>query len=260
MKSWNPVWYLRFLSGIFFALGFSVSAHAQIIYWAPATDISGDSDLITAGTELDAFLTNSGGIQSSDISLPDGLVFHLATNLSFTDTSATDGLGLSWQITSGNSHRYSWTSYSQPGASSAFDTLMDSGGVYSDGGSGTGIVTISNLTAGHTYTVQVFEWADDNDLGLLTLLGQNSVTLNDGGSASSSGQYSTGFFTATGPVETFDWAGAGSSYTPLGPISVQDLGDLSAPDVPEPSTYTLMFCGISVLFILNWFRGSARPR
>jgi len=240
-------------------LGFGVSAQAQNITWAPAAPITGDSNgesnLITSGKEFDAFLTNPA---STSPIMVDGLTFNLATITSSTPPTATDNLDLSWQITSGDSNPYSWPDYSQPNASPAFKTLLESGGVYSNGGSATGIVTISNLTPGDLYTVQVFQWAADNDPGLVTLSGTNSVTLSDGGSASSSGEFATGTFTATGSMETFDWTGGGSAYTPLGPISVQDFGIASA---PEPPIYALMSCGMTLLFIWRWFcRSKTSPK
>jgi hypothetical protein len=246
---------LVLLFGFFFIFGFGVSAKAQTITWAAAAPITGDSNLITSGTELDALLTNPAS--TSPITV-DGLKFNLAKTTSNTPPTATDKLDLGWQITSGDSNPYSWPNYSQPGASSAFDTLMESGGVYSNGGSATGIVTISNLTPGDSYAVQVFQWAADNDPGLVTLSGTNSVTLSDGGFNSSSGEFATGTFVATGSQETFDWAGDGSLYTPLGPISVQDLG---LNNVPEPSSDTLTLSGMLLFFIWHWFRRSkASPK
>jgi len=250
MKSWNPVRSLRFLSGCFVILSFGVSAQAQNLLWNPAAPIIGDSNLITSGTEFDALLTNPSA--NAPISV-DGLKFNFATPTSGMPSSASDGL-ISWQITSGDVKSYSWNNYFKLDSSLAFDALIDSGGVYSDGGSATGVVTLSGLTKGDLYSVQVFEWAADGDLGQITLSGQISTTLNDGGSASSSGEYALGAFVATGPVETFDWSGDGSSYTPLGPISVQDFGYRGPTDVPEPSTYALMFCGMTLLFFWHWFR------
>ena len=259
MKSWTPVRSLRFLSGFLFTLGLGLSAKAQDVLWDSAYPITGDSNLITSGTEFDALLTNSGSQTTSPISV-DNLTFNLATPTSSTATSATDGL-ISWNITSGDSQRYEFTDFSAPGASPAFDALMDSGGVYSDGGSATGIVTLSGLTTGNLYSIQVFQWADDNDPGLITLSGKLSTTLNDGGSTSSLGQFALGSFVATGPTETFGWSGDGSSYTPLGPISVQDFGYVGPYDTPEPSSFSLVCCGLSLLFISRWFRRrSRRPR
>ena len=266
MKSRNPVPPLRFLSGFFFILGLAFSAQAQDLFWEPAAQITGDSDLITSGTEFDGFLTNSGSDTTSLITVDgipftvDGIIFNLATDPSNMGFSATDGL-ISWQITSGDSQRYEYTNFSAPGASSAFDTLMDSGGVYSDGGSATGIVTLSGLSTGNLYSVQVFQWADDNDPGLITLSGKLSTTLNDGGSTSSLGEFALGAFVATGPTETFGWSGDGSSYTPLGPISVQDFGYVGPYETPEPSTFGLVCCGLMALFTSHWFRRrSRRPR
>ena len=110
MKSWTPVRSLRFLSGFLFTLGLGLSAKAQDVLWDSAYPITGDSNLITSGTEFDALLTNSGSQTTSPISV-DNLTFNLATPTSSTATSATDGL-ISWNITSGDSQRYEFTDFS----------------------------------------------------------------------------------------------------------------------------------------------------
>jgi hypothetical protein len=108
---------------------------------------------------------------------------------------------------------------------------MDDGGVFQFGGSGSGTVTISGLTVGASYQVQVFNYAPGTgDQGLTTLSGSPSVTLsilNGDGGTNTYGEFATGTFTANASTETFDWNGAGSSYTVLGTISVRQL---SLPD------------------------------
>ena len=57
---------------------------------------------------------------------------------------------------------------------------MDAGGIYQNGGSGTGTVTISGLRMRgyNEYQVQVFNYAPDGDPGLTTFSGTTPVTLS----------------------------------------------------------------------------------
>ena len=103
--------------------------------------------------------------------------------------------------------------------------ILDDGGIFQNGGSGGGTVTISGLTVGHSYLVQVFNFAPDGDPGLTTLSGTTPVTLNDLPGAdgiNTYGEFASGTFLASGTTAGFNWNGAGSSYTVLGAISIRD--------------------------------------
>src|SRR5258707_4638321 len=116
---------------------------------------------------------------------------------------------------------------------------MNAGGVYQDGGSGTGTVTITGLTPGQSYAVQVVNYANDNDPGLTTLTGSNSVTLNNlpgSGGASTFGEFTTGTFTPSSSTETFTWSGAGSAFTVLGAIYVCVLPNNLPPSISVDTT------------------------
>jgi hypothetical protein len=119
---------------------------------------------------------------------------------------------------------------------------MDDGGIFQFGGAGMGQILISGLTNGHVYQVQIFNWAPDGDPGLTTFSGVNTATLDNlanADGANTYGEYATGSFTATGSEEMILWNGAGSSYTVVGPISVQDVtGVVETNAVPLSSTVT----------------------
>ena len=103
---------------------------------------------------------------------------------------------------------------------------MNSGGTYQNGGAGAGLVTITGLTSGHTYSVQVFNYAADGDPGLTTLSGVSPAALGNlpgAGGPNTYGEVATGRFVASSATEVFHWNGDGSSYTVLGPISVMDV-------------------------------------
>ncbi|HWY32767.1 MAG TPA: discoidin domain-containing protein, partial [Candidatus Acidoferrum sp.] len=183
-------------------------SHAQNIAWVGPTVISGDANLVTNGTYYDAIIPLAPASLTAD-----GVTFNAPTG---TDT---DGK-ISYTVTSGSDQRYDNNSLFT-GGSSAFNAIMNAGGTYETGGAGAGTVTISGLTPGDSYSIQVFNYAGDGDAGLTTLSGSSPVTLTTTGSGASGGSFATGTFTATGATETFNWKGAGSSYTVLGAISVR---------------------------------------
>jgi lysophospholipase L1-like esterase len=195
----------------------TMPANTKTIAWGAATGITGDANLLTNGVYFDALMLNTS------ISSPpsaDGVTFNVATSLgggvfgdekiSYTGNALND---FAWA----NSFPVSAS------ASAAFAAIMDDGGIFQNGGSGTGTVTISGLAVGRSYAVQVFNYAPDGDAGLTTLSGTTPVTLSNLPSPNGNGQCSTGIFTASGATETFDWTGAGSAYTVIGAISVRQL-------------------------------------
>ncbi len=183
------------------------------IVWGSATGITGDANLLTNGVYFDALMPNSG---ISPAPVADGITFNVAVSLvggGYGDSKISyAGSGIS---------TFGWPN-SFPvsaSASQAFATVMDDGGIFQNGGSGSGTVTISQLVSGHRYAVQVFNFAADGDAGLTTLSGATTVTLSNLGN----GQFATGLFTASGGTEAFNWNGAGSAYTVLGAISVSEI-------------------------------------
>jgi hypothetical protein len=217
----------------FLALSAALQASAQDIAWGPATGITGDANL-AAGVYYDAFLPNTGTPAPLTV---DALTFNVDAIVSSTSTS--DGT-ITATVTSGALNNYNSSSFpSTPPSSSAFAAVINAGGIYQDGGSGAGIVTITGLTPGQGYEIQVFNYASDGDTGLTTLTSSNSVTLsNEAGYAGANtyGEFATGIFTPSGSTETFTWAGAGSSYTVLGAIYVCTLPSDLPPTISVDTT------------------------
>jgi hypothetical protein len=206
----------------------------QTIAWGAATGITGDNSLLTNGVYVDAFIPNTE--VTSGLSV-DGITFNAATSSS--GSGGSDGV-ISFDILSGNNNSYSFTTFpSTPPSSPAFAAVMNAGGTYENSGAGSGIVTLGGLTVGHNYSVQVFNYANDNDQGLTTLSGITPVTLSNlpgyGGSGTD-GEFATGTFTASSTNESFYWNGDGSGYTVLGPISVLDITSLSIPILSQDTT------------------------
>ena len=248
------------------ALSIGTALHAQNITWITTPDgtpNSSDSEFIDANNdpgavEFDAILPDptamdtSGDVSSLSVdggSSSGGLTFTTASYTyppsSTTPDGSSDGT-ITLTMTSGNTKPYDWPNAGPISGVTSSDlaTLLETGGIYSDLDTAptTGTVMISGLTAFQNYSVQIFNFADDNgDPGLVTFNGLNSVTLDDSGSTSGSGEYATGTFTATGSDESFTWNGNGSLYTPVGAISVVNI---SHAIIPEPAPSALVFGGL----------------
>jgi lysophospholipase L1-like esterase len=216
---------------------------AQGISWGAATGVTGDANLYTLGKYFDALMPNSS---IGSVLTADGINFNPATS----EGGATFGDGKISYSGSGLQN-FAWANSfpTSAAASTTFASLMDDGGVFQNGGAGTGTITLSGLSSGHSYLVQVFNYAPDGDPGLTTLSGTTPVTLNNlPGTAgvNTYGEFANGTFTANSASESFDWNGDGSSYTVIGSISVQDV---SAVAIIEPTN--LAYYGDSVILNVN---------
>ena len=218
----------------------SVIGQAAPIAWVGPTGITGDTNLLTNGTYLDALIPDTGATALT----VDGETFNAASSQG--GNAYGDGV---ITFTGNGLHDYGYAgSFPLNGnASMDFATLMDDGGVFQFGGNGSGTVTISGLTVGASYQVQVFNYAPGiGDLGLTTLSGSPPVTLAvrvfDGGTNTYS-QFATGTFTAEAGTESFEWKGAGSSSTVLGSISVRKLPPLVLSAAVTGGQFTLQFTG-----------------
>jgi hypothetical protein len=207
-------------------------ARAQNIGWGPATGITGDANL-ASGVYYDAFLPNTG--EPSPLTV-DGITFNVDEIVSSSSTS--DGT-ITVTAASGSLSDYGANFPSISSASAAFAAVMDAGGIYQTGGANTGTISISGLTTGQTYEVQIFNFVSDGDPGLTTFSGTNTVTLGNlpgAGGANTYGEFATGIFTATNSTETFDWTGAGSTFTVVGTIYVSEVPSDQPPTVSVDTT------------------------
>lgn len=216
---------LRLVSGALITAFWAAAVEGQSVAWVGPSGIAGDANLSTAGAYFDALMLNTGA--AAPLSA-EGISFNLSTNMG---GSAYGNGKISYNGT--NLSNYSWPNAfpASASASAAFAAVMDAGGVFQNGGTGTGAVTMASLTVGHIYSVQVFNYANDGDPGLTSFSGTKAVTLNNlpgAGGAGTYGEFGTGIFTATRTSETFAWAGAGSKFTVVGAISVRDVTPLPA--------------------------------
>ncbi len=211
----KPVFLLALADGVW-----GGKAPAQNIAWGPATGITGDANLATSGAYVDAFIPNYN--LGSPLAA-DGITFNIdGTAAAPAYTSEDDTFNIELTVTSGTLNNYNSTAFpSTAPSSTAFAAIMNAGGTYQANGAGAGTVTLYGLTSGQNYTVQVFNYANDGDAGLTTLSGTTPVTLSNlagAAGANTYGEFATGTFTASSSTETFNWNGAGSSYTVLGAI------------------------------------------
>lgn len=206
----------------------NLKVNGQDIVWGAATGITGPANL-ASGVYYDGFIPNA--LTPSPLTV-NSLTFNVNSIVSSTSTS--DGI-ITAAVTAGTLNNYNGGSFpSTSPSSSDFAAVMNAGGIYQNGGAGAGIVTITGLTPGQAYQIQVFNYVSDNDAGLTTLVGSNSVTIGNlpgAGGPNTYGEFVTGTFTPSSSTETFNWAGAGSSYTVLGAIYVCSLPNNLPPTV-----------------------------
>jgi hypothetical protein len=202
-----------------------IPAPPQGVYWESVQGITGDANLATNGTYFDALMFNPSIANPLTV---DGITF----NTSSSQSGGYSGDSLITYIGIGSTlNNFAWPGTFGGSASANFVNLMEDGGIFQFGGAGMGRILISGLTNGHVYQVQIFNYAPDNDAGLTTFSGVVPATLSNlpgYAGPNTYGEYVTGSFQAIAPDEMILWNGAGSSYTVVGSISVQDVTGVTA--------------------------------
>ncbi|MDD5673355.1 MAG: hypothetical protein PHC61_04275 [Chitinivibrionales bacterium] len=171
----------------------------NIITWGTPAYVAGNSDISTTGTFKYAY--NWGGATVT------------INGVTFTGTTSAGNIGSSpYDITMASAPGNGWTTplvekifQSPDGITGDYGTELLPGGAYVDGTDKI-LVTLNNLTSGHTYQVQIWSENAYYDGGKTILICGDTVTLdknqNDGWAGK--GQYVTGTFTAgqNGPTIT----------------------------------------------------------
>jgi len=216
-----------------------VATNTAPITWGAATTASADTDVDTTGTFLAAY--------DFDGTAGNGLVINGVT---FTGTTTTSGaLGTYVSVSGmngGNYNGYAGSAAPFTGLNANYRKILTAAD-YASSGSAT--VTLTSLTPGHMYEVQM--WVNDSrsccDTRMVNVTGGggNTVLLafNAIDAANGVGQFSIGTFTANGTTESFTLTGAPSAN--VGQINALQLRDLGAvgPSVNAsfqyqmPSTY-----------------------
>lgn len=237
----------------------AVSTHAATIVWGSATNISGDSDVSTAGSLF--FSANIGNASASGANSIWGPASAAVVNgVSFTgaylNTMTTSGSppvsskalfspisvnnaanGLTIQGTA-NTTFGTGTPYSN--LSTNYRLLLGQGAFTSTGVSTT--LTLSSLTAGNTYYFQW--WTNDSRTGsasgrtVTATTGSSFVTLDSNTSAANTvglGQFSIGSFVADATSQAIVFTG--TAGVQISAFQVRDLGVVA---VPEPSSFAAL--------------------
>ena len=239
---------LLFLLSTFYFLLSSASAFAwaegSVITWGSPTNISGDSDVATAGTLVAGFNMNGPAVTVNTVSFSSWTFTTNTTstsngNFTFTETShilAASGLG------AGN------TPFA--GLSANYQSLLNTALTTDENNTLT--LTISGLIVGHQYQ---FQWwlnaSQYNGTGFgfrTTATAPNSVSLDDNttNAIGGTGQYVIGTFTCGDPTEIITFTGTDATQAPT--VNAFQLRDLTV--VPEPSTLALLGIG-SVIVALR---------
>ena len=120
-----------------------------------------------------------------------------------------------------------------PGADPSYLAIVNDGRYVSAGGNAT--ATLSGLTSGQQYQLQVFTPFWNANFGTQLISGANTVSM---GNTASAPTYVSGLFTADATTQTFDWTAApGSGYGLFAAVNVFA--------VPEPSTYAMALAGLA---------------
>ncbi|WAC19696.1 hypothetical protein OVA24_20980 [Luteolibacter sp. SL250] len=224
------------------------------ITWQSAQNITGDSNVSTNGTSLYAYnFTTAAGTTTVN-----GVGFTNSNTFSVTGAYTFDFLSPSTGRATASDSSFNGGQFSA--LSSSYQALLGQS-IRSTGGSGAGAandsafnayaLTLSGLTAGSVYEVQV--WISDSrnlDPALLGLghldrgAGGPLVDYNVGNAAGNLGQYVVGTFTATGTSEDFVFD---AFAAPTANVALLNAFQVRA--IPEPSAALLaaagLFAGIS---------------
>jgi hypothetical protein len=228
-------------------VGTAIASHAAIITWGAATNISGDSDVITAGTLLGAFSLGDTGIADTTVN---GVPFEalLLTGSSVTSGNfrlAVDGPALFYASNTLGSGSAPFTTLSP-----SYQALLSSGGgrfrvpIF---------LTMSGLSVN---TIYQFQWWSNRSHDFFNTGAQNrttasapgnNVTLNANPSLTEGalGQYGLGTFIADSTSQVIAFSAADNST--INGFQLRLIGAVGVPD--SGTTLGLLALSLGVLAI-----------
>ncbi len=190
-------------------------AAAATISWGTPTTVSGDTDVATTGAFICAYTGGgTGGTVNGEIFTAGNSGTAWGANVTLTS------FGSSYSSFGGN------TSSPWSGLSASYQSVLQCGAY---GGAAAGTVTLNNLTAGHSYIVQI--WVNDSRSGVTgrteTTGGSGdavTLTYNSLNAQGGVGQYSIGYFVADSTSQSFTLTPNSSGSVQLNALSLRDNG------------------------------------
>ena len=190
----------------------TLKVSAATISWGPATTITADADVNTSGSALYAY-TGGSAATVNGVAFTAGTGFAAWGSVSFTSGFTTS---------STNAFAVAADPFQQ--LSVAYTNVLR-GAAY--GGTAAGTVTLTNLTIGRDYSVQI--WVNDARVAgnaRTETINGTTVTLdyNNFDAAGGVGQYAIGYFTADNTSQAFAMTPSASGSVQLNALSVRDNG------------------------------------
>jgi len=237
------------------ALGAALTTQAATITWGAAQNITGDTDVSTTGTLVDAFNIGPTATPATVVNGVNFASFAYPTASLTTYTQGNYKVEVSAALL-GSASTFGSGSPPFSSLSAPYVTLLSTGGGASFGANYT--LTMSGLTVGQEYQ---FQWWSNNSSATVdgtTATAGNAVTLdsnltNAGGGV---GQFAIGTFIADNAAQQIVFTRtAGSSISTVNGFQLRQLAPGPGTAVPEPGSALM---GMLVLGLCGL--GSARRR
>ena len=232
------------------SLALAVSANAAVVNWQTPSTITGDTDVVTTGTLVGAFLPGANALATT----VNGVAFTTVFVAKQWDDTTTPSLAFGSVATvAGNPSLYGFARYESgtPSGLSADYTKLFSGGVGpATVNINTFTLTLTNLTIGKDYLFQ--SWANESRdhlehrRGKITSGGSTTgwVEYNVSGNNGGLGQFVVGTFTADATTQAFTYTSPDFAQ-----ISAFQVRDITV--IPEPSSFAMVLGGIANLLLIR---------
>jgi hypothetical protein len=248
----KSIWSRHFFSLLvapIFLVCFAPAAQAASFTWGSPQNISGDSDVSTTGSLVDAYNIGSTGVSSQTVN---GVLFQsfAVPNLSSGATSgnfAISGVSIQSSNTLGGSSSAPFTNLSSAYQAVLAPEIVSNNTPFT--------LTISGLTLGGQY--QFEWWANESIPGTArtTATSGNSVTLADNvsGADGGLGQFALGSFTADASTQVVTFNPVISGVFNFAELNAFQLRQISGPaGVPETGgTLALLALALGGLALLS---------
>jgi hypothetical protein len=239
--------------GFLMGLGIIVSAGSATagpITWQPVQTVSGDSDVKTLGTIVQAYNVGDSNVPAT--TTVNGVTFTgVDVSSSTNNPSAAPNYSASFGSDTISNIESNFNGAIYPGFApsglSANYTAILAGAAFDDVGTGGGTLTLSlgGLTNGQLYALQF--WVADgrgNNRSETLTAGNTSSSLNFGtGNAVADAQYDIGMFIATGTTEVIT----------INSLQSAQINAFTLATVPEPSSMVAI-CGLGAMGIFLFAR------